>query len=55
MPACRWRWYNRNHQAKVVLEMKQKTFIDMEYSFRRKKVKREGFLETVDESIPWNE
>lgn len=35
--------------------MKQKTFTDIEYSFRKKKTKREGFLETMDEIIPWNE
>ena len=35
--------------------MKQETFTDMEYSFRRKKTKREEFLETMDETIPWDE
>ncbi|OUM19607.1 transposase [Butyricicoccus porcorum] len=35
--------------------MKQETFTDMEYSFRKKKTKREEFLEIMDEIIPWNE
>ena len=35
--------------------MKQETFTDMEYSFRRKKTRREEFLETMDEIIPWDE
>ncbi len=34
--------------------MKQETFIDIEYSMR-KKTKREEFLELMDEIIPWNE
>lgn len=32
--------------------MKQETFTDMEYSFRRKKTRREEFLEIMDEIIP---
>lgn len=35
--------------------MKQETFTDMEYSFRRKKTRREEFLEIMDEIIPWDE
>ena len=30
------------------MEMKQETFADIEHSFRRKKTKREGFLEIMD-------
>ena len=33
--------------------MKQETFTDKEYSFRKKKTKREEFLEIMDEIIPW--
>jgi len=35
--------------------MKQETFTDIEYSNRRKKTKREEFLEIMDEIIPWDE
>ena len=35
--------------------MKQETFTDIEYSFRKKKTKREKFLEIMDEIIPWEE
>lgn len=35
--------------------MKQETFTDMEYSFCRKKTKREEVLETMDETIPCDE
>ena len=35
--------------------MKQETFTDIEYSFRKKKTKREEFLEIMDEIIPWAE
>jgi len=35
--------------------MKQETFTDMEYSFRKKKTKREEFLEIMEEIIPWDE
>ena len=35
--------------------MKQETFTDMEYSFRKKKTKREEFLEIMDEPIPRDE
>ena len=34
---------------------KQETFTDIEYSFRKKKTKREEFLEIMDEIIPWEE
>ncbi|MBR3242400.1 MAG: IS5 family transposase [Parasporobacterium sp.] len=33
--------------------MKQQTFSDIEYSHRRKKTKREEFLEAMDQIIPW--
>ena len=35
--------------------MKQETFTDIEYNFRKKKTKREEFLEIMDEIIPWGE
>ena len=35
--------------------MKQATFTDIEYSQRKKKTKREEFLEIMDEIIPWDE
>ena len=35
--------------------MKQETFTDIEYSFRKKRTKREEFLEIMDEIIPWDE
>ncbi len=35
--------------------MKQETLSDMEYSYRKKKTKREEFLEIMDEIIPWDE
>ena len=35
--------------------MKQETFTDIEYSFRKKKTKREEVLEIMDEIIPWDE
>lgn len=35
--------------------MKQQTLSDMEYSNRKKKTKREEFLEIMDEIIPWDE
>ena len=35
--------------------MKQQTLSDMEYSCRKKKTKREEFLEIMDEIIPWEE
>ena len=34
---------------------KQETFMDIEYSFRKKKTKREEFLEIMDEISPWEE
>ena len=34
---------------------KQETFTDIEYSLRKKKTKREEFLEIMDEIIPWDE
>ncbi len=35
--------------------MKQETFTDIEYSLRKKKTKREEFLEIMDEIIPCEE
>ena len=35
--------------------MKQETFTDMEYSSRKKKTKREEFLDLMGEMIPWKE
>ena len=35
--------------------MKQETFTDIEYSYRKKKTKREEFLEIMDDIIPWDE
>ena len=35
--------------------MEQETFTDIEYGFRKKKTKREEFLEIMDEIIPWEE
>ena len=35
--------------------MKQESFSDMEYGCRRRKTKREEFLEIMDEIIPWEE
>ena len=35
--------------------MKRETFTDIEYSCRKKKTKREEFLEIMDEIIPWDE
>ncbi len=35
--------------------MRQMSLSDYEYSNRKKKTKREGFLENMDEIIPWDE
>ncbi len=35
--------------------MKQVTFTDIEYGCRKKKTKRDEFLEIMDEIIPWDE
>lgn len=35
--------------------MRQETFTDLEYRCRKKKTRREEFLETMDEIIPWDE
>lgn len=35
--------------------MKQQTLSDVEYSYRKKKTKRESFLEIMEEIIPWEE
>ena len=33
----------------------QKTFTDVEYENRKRKTRREKFLEMMDKIIPWNE
>ena len=48
-------WDNNTIKAIVVRAMKQETFTDIEYSFRKKKTKREKFLEIMDKIIPWDE
>ena len=35
--------------------MKQQTISDVEYSARKRKTKREEFLEIMEEIIPWDE
>ena len=35
--------------------MKQQTFSDIEYNSRKRKTRREEFLEIMDEIIPWDE
>ena len=35
--------------------MKQNTFSDIEYCLRKKKTKREEFLEIMDKITPWDE
>ena len=35
--------------------MKQESFSDIEYSCRKKKTRREEFLEIMDDIIPWDE
>ena len=45
-------WYNNIIKTMVVQAMKQETFTDIEYSCRKKKTKREEFLEIMDEIIP---
>ncbi|MCC8067356.1 MAG: transposase, partial [Clostridiales bacterium] len=35
--------------------MKQQTFSDIEYSNRRKKTKRETFLDSMDKMLPWDQ
>ena len=34
--------------------MKQQTFSDIEYSGRKRKTKREEFLDSMDQIIPWD-
>ncbi len=33
--------------------MQQETFTDIEYDMRKRKTKREAFLESMNEMIPW--
>jgi IS5 family transposase len=35
--------------------MKQQSFADVEYGNRKRKTKRDAFLEIMDEVIPWDE
>ena len=35
--------------------MKQQTFSDIEYSNRKKKTKKEEFLDAMDQIIPWEQ
>lgn len=35
--------------------MQQQTFTDIEYSRRKKKTRREEFLDTMDQMIPWKD
>ena len=37
------------------IRMKQHTISDVEYSARKRKTRREEFLETMEENIPWAE
>ena len=48
-------WYNNIIKTMVVQAMKQETFTDIEYRCRKKKTKREEYLEIMDEIIPWDE
>ncbi len=34
--------------------MKQQSFSDIEYANRRRKTKREAFLDSMNEIIPWS-
>lgn len=36
-------------------ELKQQTFSDMEYGDRKRKTKREEFLDIMNGSVPWDE
>ncbi|MDR0443802.1 MAG: IS5/IS1182 family transposase, partial [Treponema sp.] len=38
-----------------MIYVKQTTFSDVEYANRRKKTRREIFLETMDKIIPWTQ
>ena len=48
--------YNRNTIKSIgANKMSQMTFSDFEYSNRKKKTKREEFLNVMEEVIPWDE
>ncbi len=49
------RWYNKGIKQRRYIRMKQQTISDVEYSARKRKTKREEFLEIMDEIIPWEE
>ena len=50
------RRYNRSKEQRGGGgSMKQQTLSDMEYSCRKRKTKREEFLEIMEEIIPWDE
>ena len=40
------------HQNTAVSELKQQTFSDIEYSGRKRKTKREAFLDIMEDMIP---
>jgi IS5 family transposase len=44
----------RHSKRKAAEAMKQQTFSDIEYLNRRKKTKREEFLDAMDKIIPWD-
>lgn len=46
--------YNRTIKNKDGVRMKQQSFSDIEYSNRRRKTKREEFLDSMNEIIPWS-
>ena len=48
-------WYNKGIKKRRYIRMKQQTISDVEYSVRKRKTKREEFLEILDEIISWEE
>lgn len=49
-------WYNRKKKkSRRKRKMSQMTFSDYEYSLRKRKTKREEFLDIMNEIIPWEE
>ena len=48
--------YNRNTIESIgEMDMSQMTFSDFEYSNRKKKTRKEEFLDVMEEIIPWDE